>query len=102
VAKLAGIPEEVIVRARGVLNSLEVTHTLAEGAGTAKRGKIETSRIPARKEVEQLALFKEFVPHPAVDSLRELKIDAMSPLQAFDALRQLQELVAAESSASKK
>ena len=96
VAKLAGIPDEVITRARAVLSSLEVTHTLADGAATTKRGKVETARIPLRKEVEQLALFKEFVPHPAVDSLRELKIDSMSPLQAFDALRQLQELVAAE------
>jgi hypothetical protein len=33
------------------------------------------------------------VEHPAVGVLREAKLDSMSPLQAFDALRKLKELV---------
>ena len=95
VAKLAGIPASVIARAREVLSSLQVTHSMdgsMDGTNNAKT-KPDTSRIPTKKETEQLSLFKEFIPHPAVDSLRELKIDAMSPLQAFDALRKLHTIV---------
>jgi len=32
------------------------------------------------------------VPHPAVDALREVKIEAMSPMQAFDELRRIKAL----------
>ena len=40
----------------------------------------------------QLSLFTEFLPHPAVDALREIKLDALTPLQAFDELRRLKGL----------
>jgi hypothetical protein len=40
-----------------------------------------------------LSLFTEFLPHPAVDALREVKLDALTPLQAFDELRRLQQLL---------
>ncbi len=39
----------------------------------------------------QLSLFTEYLPHPAVDSLRELKIETLTPLQAFDELRRLKQ-----------
>jgi hypothetical protein len=39
----------------------------------------------------QLSLFTEYVNHPAIDRLRELKLEALSPMQAFDALRKLKE-----------
>ena len=38
---------------------------------------------------DQMALFTEYVEHPVVETLRELKLDSMSPLDAFDALRAL-------------
>ena len=41
----------------------------------------------------QLSLFTEYVAHPAVEALREVKLDTMSPLEAFDALRRLREMV---------
>ena len=41
----------------------------------------------------QLSLFTEYVPHPAVDALREVKLDGLSPMQAFDALRRLHALL---------
>jgi hypothetical protein len=37
----------------------------------------------------QLPLFTEYLPHPAIHQLQELKLDALTPLQAFDALRTL-------------
>jgi DNA mismatch repair protein MutS len=94
VAKLAGIPADVIARARAILASLSVTHAMTSEPGqpaaaprtSSKRA--DTSRIAPRAN-DQLALFTEFVPHPALDALREIKLDALTPLQAFDTLRQL-------------
>jgi DNA mismatch repair protein MutS len=84
VAKLAGIPQPVIARAREVLSSLSVEHSAA-----AKP--VIPPPKPAR-EAAQLPLFTEYLAHPAVDALREIKLDALSPLQAFDTLRKLQDL----------
>jgi hypothetical protein len=55
---------------------------------------VDTAAVSAPrkpKEAAQMGLFTEFLPHPAVDELRVMKLDAMTPLQAFDALRRLQD-----------
>jgi DNA mismatch repair protein MutS len=85
VARLAGIPAAVITRGREVLASLAVHH-----AGSAK----PAATVPAPKPDEdgQLSLFTQYLSHPAVDALREVKLDSMSPMQAFDALRKLKSL----------
>jgi DNA mismatch repair protein MutS len=82
VAKIAGLPRPSIDRARQVLETLAV-HT-------------ETPDMPARDDAPtgpppgaQLGLFTEYLPHPVVDALREIKLDTLSPMQAFDALREL-------------
>ncbi len=133
VARLAGLPQSVITRAREVLGSLAVHHhvdaggiegsasgVVSEAAMEASGGKLrrasvglDAGAIPAAKpsarntarrggksgrdegaqEGAQLGLFTEFVSHPAVDSLREMRLDHMTPIQAFDALRKLRELV---------
>jgi DNA mismatch repair protein MutS len=84
VAELAGVPRAVTARAREVLSALSVQHA-----------RVETARVePPRKRGRadgQLGLFTEFLPHPVVDELREIKLDAMTPMQAFDALRKLAE-----------
>jgi hypothetical protein len=36
-----------------------------------------------------MSLFTEFLPHPAIEELRALDLDAMTPLEAFDCLRSL-------------
>lgn len=130
VARLAGLPSAVVGRAREVLGSLAVHHHVdapakdgegaacatdgASGAGASKRrGKrasvgIDAAAIPAAtpavlarsRESGQMALFTEYLAHPAVDSLRELRIDHMTPLQAFDALRQLRGMVEGKNGAS--
>jgi len=84
VAELAGVPKPVTARAREVLSALSVQHA-----------KLDTDRVAPPKSPPasdgQLGLFTEFVPHPAIDELREIKLDAMTPLEAFDALRALKE-----------
>lgn len=88
VARLAGIPAGVIGRAKEILASLAVHH----GPGqTAQAPKPSKAGRKAQAE-SQLSLFREYVPHPAVNELRELKIESLTPLQAFDALRKLRDL----------
>src|SRR5690606_9871586 len=105
VAKLAGVPRSVTARADGILRSLAVHHHAPERpGGAAERGGDGASangarprghgaRIDARNipEAGQLPLFTEYIPHPVVDRLREVKIESMSPLEAFEALRRLAE-----------
>lgn len=79
-----------------------VEHVNGESNGNAslqssRKGRLSTTGIAepvakGSKRKEQLSLFTEFVPHPAVDALREVKIEALSPMQAFDTLRRLKEL----------
>jgi DNA mismatch repair protein MutS len=86
VARLAGIPGTVIARGREVLASLAVHH-----AGSAKP---DAKSVPAPRAEEdgQLSLFTQYLSHPAVDALREVKLDSLSPIQAFDMLRKLKDL----------
>ncbi|MCH2136857.1 MAG: DNA mismatch repair protein MutS [Phycisphaerales bacterium] len=79
VGALAGLPEPVLQRARAVLESLEVHHAVDDvppsGDSPAASG--------------QMNLFKEYVDHPALTQLRALRIESMTPLQAFDTLRSI-------------
>jgi DNA mismatch repair protein MutS len=87
VGRLAGLPKAVTTRAAEVLASLAVQHGPAVSSGKAK------PHIPPPAADGQLSLFTEYVPHPVVNELREVKLDALTPLQAFDELRRLQRLV---------
>lgn len=80
VARLAGLPRGVVERARQILGNLAVEHS---ALGNGKKVK-----APAG----QLGLFTEYVDHPAVTALREVKIEGISPLQAFEELRRLREM----------
>jgi len=85
VAALAGIPPSVTARAREILESLSVQHA-------AQIDPARVARPRGASRDAQLGLFAP-APHPALERLRELKLDAMTPLQAFDALRALHEEV---------
>ncbi|HZW09505.1 MAG TPA: DNA mismatch repair protein MutS [Phycisphaerales bacterium] len=92
VAKLAGLPRGVLERAREVLGSLSVQR---EG----ERRDHPAIPPPARRPEPaggQLSLFTEYLEHPALIQLRELKLDAMTPMQAFDTLRRLLDLADGE------
>lgn len=82
VAQLAGVPKQVTQRAKSVLESLSVEHA----------GRVDTKQVQAANKASanaQMGLFTEFIQHPVIDSLREIKLEEMTPMQAFDALRQL-------------
>jgi DNA mismatch repair protein MutS len=78
VAQLAGLPGAVVHRAREVLGTLEGDHRVVPGAPTS----------PA--DPGQLPLFAEPVEHPVVGELRELDLDALTPLEALNRLADLQ------------
>ncbi|MBN2578882.1 MAG: DNA mismatch repair protein MutS [Pirellulales bacterium] len=82
VARLAGVPREVIGRSKDILAQLEEEHLDAEG-----RAKIaKPLKIPERRAHYQLTLFG--ADHPMLDDLRALDLDATTPLEALQLLQQ--------------
>ncbi|SFI45253.1 DNA mismatch repair protein MutS [Planctomicrobium piriforme] len=81
VARLAGVPREVLTRANVILSTLETDH----------HDEVGKMKIPARKRQNsrQLSLFVE-PEHPLLDELRDMKLDELTPLAALQALHKLQ------------
>jgi DNA mismatch repair protein MutS len=84
VAKLAGVPGPVVARARQVLDTLSVRSD-PRPAAPGERS------VPARDP----GLFDPPGDHPALERLRELRLEDLSPIQAFDELRALADLARA-------
>jgi DNA mismatch repair protein MutS len=79
VAQLAGLPQAVVRRASEILHTLEGEHRMVPG------------RPPAAQDPGQLALFADAAPrHPLMDELRDIDLDAMTPLEALNRLAELQ------------
>jgi DNA mismatch repair protein MutS len=83
VARLAGIPIQVVERARVILETLETDHVDRDGLPT-----VPPRRTNSKSE-RQLELF-HVVEHPVIDKLRELKPDRMTPLEALETLHRMQ------------
>ena len=81
VARLAGVPGDVIARARVILETLESDHLDDQGQ----------PRVPTQPtgptSSRQLSLFES--PHPVLDEIRELDLDAMTPLAALEELNRI-------------
>jgi len=77
VARLAGVPREVISRAGVILETLEADHQDERGRPT----------IPARQKrnTKQMTLFAE-PEHPLLDELRGMNLDELTPLAALQKL----------------
>ncbi|HEV8122917.1 MAG TPA: DNA mismatch repair protein MutS [Gemmatimonadales bacterium] len=71
VAQLAGLPADVVNRAKAMLLTLEAGHRVVPGA-------------PPASDPTQLQLFASPVPHPVMEELRTLDLDDMTPLQALN------------------
>ena len=78
VAKLAGIPSDVLDQARQKLTQLESGQG---GPVTVPPGQVNT---PAQND-----LFSAAQPHPAIEALREASVDDMSPRDALEFLYDL-------------
>jgi DNA mismatch repair protein MutS len=84
VAKLAGLPDPLLARARELLAELEGTHS-GGGEGLGRRGRHRPSSEPPP---DQLSFFHS--DHPVVERLRELELERMTPLEALTLLAELQ------------
>jgi len=84
VARLAGLPEGVIARARELLTELEGTHSHG-GEGLGRRG---AHRPGSEPPPDQLSIFQ--VEHPLVARLRALDPDALTPREALALLYELE------------
>ena len=90
VARLAGVPREVIGRAKEILAQLEDEHVDAEGrAKIARRPERTTSGDV------QLTLFGP-ADHPLLDEVRRVDLDQTTPLDALQLIKQWQESLAGE------
>lgn len=83
VARLAGLPPEVINRAKEILGNLE-----ANEFNINNKPKIAATRMEKGDQDFQLSLF-ELPEHPVVEELREIDIDNLTPLKALLLLEQL-------------
>jgi DNA mismatch repair protein MutS len=84
VARRAGLPAAVIRRAKEVLANLE-------GGEFDERGRPRLARTASASAPAQLALFAA-APHPALERLRQLEPERMTPLEALVELDRLKRL----------
>ena len=90
VARLAGVPREIIQRSKEILAQLEEEHLDAEG-----RAKIARPRPAEKRTHFQLTLFGP-ADHPLLEELRRVDLDATAPLAALQLLKRWQEELAKE------
>jgi DNA mismatch repair protein MutS len=91
VARLAGLPQKVIDRAKEILSNLEKSELDAMGMP-----KIATTKMVISKphSPSQLSLFVQ--PDPIRSELKKLKIDRLTPLEAINILDELKKKVEKE------
>ena len=87
VARLAGVPDGVIARARELLVELEGTHS-GGGEGLGRRGRLRPASEPPP---DQLSFFQMPMDHPVVDTLKKLDVNRITPMEALRLLDELAE-----------
>ena len=88
VARLAGVPRSVNERAKQVLNQLENEHLDAHG-----RPKLKSHSKRRRGGDLQLTLFAPYE-HPLLAVIREADLNALTPIEALQTMKQWQEQLA--------
>ena len=79
VAGLAGLPHDVVARAREILATLEAEHRMVPGPPP-----------PLAPDPGQLPLFSEARPDPMMEELKSLDVNALTPLEALNRLADFQ------------
>lgn len=86
VAKLAGVPESVLVRAKEIVEELS-KHDITENA---KNILVPVEKHRKKEETKQLSLFATPDSDDIIMELREMDMDSLSPREAHDRLCKLQ------------
>jgi DNA mismatch repair protein MutS len=89
-ARLAGVPEPVLARARALLGELERGAALPSGTPASLRARTKAAR-------PQLGLFEapaavSAEPHPALETLRAVDVDRLTPLEALQLVASLKKM----------
>lgn len=85
VARLAGLPQEAIERAKEILKELESN-------GAQAKTVTKNAKVSVRRETLQMSLF-EAEKHPVIEELEKLDVSVMSPIEALNKLDELQRRV---------
>ena len=90
VAALAGVPKSVIDRAKTKLFQLEETSAVTASEKTLKP---ESGTESDNNGHQQYSLFDAAAPHPVVETLKNLDLDALTPREALEKLYELQDKI---------
>ena len=94
VARLAGVPEEIIRRAGELVEELTAADISANAreiaAASGKSGKSRTVARPDDVDLGQMSLFETVRDDDILEQLRGMKLESMSPIEALNALYRLQ------------
>jgi DNA mismatch repair protein MutS len=91
VAQIAGLPKAVIHRAEEILADLE----RSGAAGPRRLADLDgQEKKKQEKAATQIGLFADI--HPAVQALRALDLNGLTPLDALNCLYELQKIVHAD------
>ena len=85
VGRLAGLPVEVIERAKEILKNLEEKNYTEEGKASF------AGPPPIAENNFQLSLFSPLTSHPVLDELRETDVNSLTPVTALNLLAKWQE-----------
>ncbi len=89
VAQLAGLPRPVISRAQEILAQLE--RQKAQPAPISRTTRVREGGMRGAQPAVQLPLFP-CAAHPALETLRQLDVNGMTPIEALSKLYELQQL----------
>jgi len=88
VARLAGIPDRVIRRAKEILRNLEEHEISARGRTASVRKKL--AQNSAQVDLFEVLMDKVEEKEPLLDEVRDLDLDSLTPIQAWQFLQSLQ------------
>lgn len=83
VARIAGLPGNVVSRANELLSQLSVNYDISTSSS-------QVAKAAAHVEAnQQMSLFTQYLEHPSLEQIRAVDLDALTPMAAFDLLRQV-------------
>lgn len=89
VARLAGIPDRVIRRAREILKNLEEHEISPRGLTASIRRKL--NKTTPQIELFEVMADKAEALDPIIDELKDLDLDSLTPIEAWKKLKELQD-----------
>ncbi len=93
VARLAGLPEGVLARAKGILDGLEASGALPVGSPASLRRRDKQGKTQLDPQLDLFVPPPVETRHAALDTLRSLDPERLSPLEALQLLIKLKGLV---------